>query len=86
MVKLLLEKEGVDMDSKNERGQTPLWYAAERWHLEKEGVDVNSKHSRYAQALLSWAVENRWEMVKLLIEKEGVDVDSKGKYDGTPLS
>ena len=51
VVKLLLEKEGVEPDSKdNEYGQTPLSWAAENGHeavvkllLEKDGVDPDSK-------------------------------------------
>jgi ankyrin repeat protein len=49
-VQLLLEREGVDADSKDEHGRTPLLQAAKNGHeavvkllLEREGVDVNSK-------------------------------------------
>jgi ankyrin repeat protein len=47
---LLLEKEGVDVSSKDKDGGTPLWWATANKHVEivkllpeKEGVDVNSK-------------------------------------------
>lgn len=52
VVKLLLDKEGVDVNSKDSFGRTPLSRAAEIWHeavfkllLDKEGVDANPKDS-----------------------------------------
>jgi ankyrin repeat protein len=32
VVRLLLAKKGVDLDSKDEYGQTPLWWAARNGH------------------------------------------------------
>jgi Pre-mRNA-splicing factor of RES complex/Ankyrin repeats (many copies) len=54
MAKLLLYKEGIDLDSKDSYyGQIPLWRAAYNGHeavvkllLNKEGVDLNSKDDR----------------------------------------
>ena len=59
VVKLLLEKEGIDLDSKDiEYGQTPLSWAAENGHsevvkllLEKEGIDLDSKDTEYDQVV-----------------------------------
>ena len=93
VVKLLLEKEGVDAGSKDMDGHTPLSWAAENGHLEvvkllleKDGVDPDSIDNDGGTPL-SWAAENgHLEMVKLLLEKEGVDPDSKDDYGLTPLS
>ena len=35
VVKLLFVKDGVDPDSKDDYGRTPLWWAAENGHLMK---------------------------------------------------
>ena len=95
VVKLLLDKEGVDPNSKDVRyGRTPLsWAAAKgceavvKLLLDKEGVDPNSKDVRYGRTPLSWAAANgREAVVKLLLDKEGVDPDSKGGGGNTPLS
>jgi ankyrin repeat protein len=93
VVKLLLKKEGVEVNTKDNYYQTPLSYAVENRHLEvvkllleKEGVEVNPEDI-HGQTPLSYAVENgQVEVVKLLLEKEGVEVNSKDRYSRTPLS
>ena len=78
-MKLLLAKDGVDPDSKDdEYGQTPLSWAAENGHeavvrllLAKDGVDPDSKDSRYGRTPLSWAAENGHEAVVRLLLAEG---------------
>ena len=93
MVKLLLAKDGVDPDSKDSVGRTPLWWAAENGHeavvkllLAKDGVDPDSKDS-FGRTPLSWAAANGHEaVVKLLLAKDGVDPDSKDSFGQTPLS
>jgi ankyrin repeat protein len=93
IVRLLLEQEGVDANSKDRYNRTPLWIAAFSGHeavvqilLEHEGVDADSKDSD-GQTPLSWAAENGHEaVVRLLLEQEGVDVDSKDNGGRTPLS
>jgi len=54
LIKLLLDKEGVDPDSKDHNGRTPLWRAAAdgdeavvKLLLDKKGVDPDSKDSHY---------------------------------------
>ncbi|KAJ4307505.1 hypothetical protein N0V84_012685 [Fusarium piperis] len=96
VIKLLLEKDGVDVNAKDEwYGQTPLSWAAEKGNervikllLEKDGVDVNAKDERYGQTPLSWAAMKGNEgVIKLLLEKDGVDVNAKDeRYGQTPLS
>ncbi|PVH71069.1 hypothetical protein DL98DRAFT_597280 [Cadophora sp. DSE1049] len=95
-------KKGVDADSKDKDGRTPLWWAA--WNgrgavvkllLATEGVDADSKDTNGRTPLswaawngrLSWATENGHEaVVKLLLATEGVDADSKDTNGRTPLS
>ncbi|KAI9774450.1 MAG: hypothetical protein M1839_001733 [Geoglossum umbratile] len=96
VVKLLLAKDGVDINSKDSRwGQTPLSWAA--WEgreavvkllLEKDGADINSKDSNLGQTPLTWAAQRGHEaVVKLLLEKDGVDINSKdSRWGQTPLS
>jgi hypothetical protein len=79
MVELLLAQDGVDPDSKDEKGQTPLSWAAKRGHgavvellLAREGVDPDSKDN-YGQTPLSWAAENGHEaVVELLLAREDI--------------
>ena len=94
VVKQLLAKDGVDVNSKDSYyGQTPLSWAAENGReavvkqlLAKDGVDVDSK-SNSGRTPLSWAALNgREAVVKQLLAKDGVDVDSKDNSGRTPLS
>ncbi|KAJ2993973.1 hypothetical protein NUW58_g1677 [Xylaria curta] len=91
IVKLLLDKEGVDPDSKDEDGQTPLaWarllWAVERGHeavvkllLKTEGVDPDSEASDGMTPLSLAEVNGHAAIVKLLLETEGV-ADLKYTY------
>jgi hypothetical protein len=91
IVQPLLLREGVDVNSKDDWGRTPLWLAAETGHervvqllLAHEGVDVNSMDV-WDQTPLSSAAENGYErVVQLLLAHEGVDVNSRDEYDRTP--
>jgi len=93
VVKLLLDKDGVNPDSKDTiYGQTPLSWAARNGHeavvkllLDKEGVDPDSKDT-YGRTPLLWAARNGREAVVKLLLDEGVDSDSEDTYDRTPLS
>jgi len=59
VVKLLLDKEDVDSEIKDDYGQTLLWWVATNGHeavvkllLDKEGVDPDSKDSYYSRTPL----------------------------------
>jgi ankyrin repeat protein len=93
VVKMLLEKDGVDMNKANSRGYTPLSLAARSGHteivkllLEKDGVDVNKADSFGGTALSFAARGGHSEIVKLLLEKDGVDVNKANSQGSTPLS
>jgi len=92
-VRLLVEREDVDADSKDTNDRTPLLWAAEGGHeavvrllVEREDVDADSMDID-GQTPLSWAAEEGHEaVVRLLIEREDVDADSKDIDGRTPLS
>jgi ankyrin repeat protein len=95
VVKLLLTKDGVDLNSKDDySGRTPLSHAAKNGHeavvkllLAKNGVDLNSKDRSSRTPLLYAAGNSHEAVVKLLLAKDGVDLNSKDDYSGqTPLS
>ena len=94
VVKLLVEREDVEADSKDsEYGQTPLSWAAERGHetvvqllVDRDDVEADSK-SKDGRTPLSWAAENGYEaVVQLLVDQDDVEADSKDKGGQTPLS
>ena len=92
MVQLLLERDGVDADSKDWRGRTPLSQAARNGYgaevqllLGNDSVDANS-NDQHGWTPLLWAT--RWGhevVVQLLLERDSVDADSKDQRSRTPL-
>lgn len=84
VAQLLLDLEGVDVESKDTKyGQTSLLWAARKGHetvvkfLLKKAVDVDSKDLS-GKMPLSWAARNGQEMVvKLLLLIRAVNVDSE---------
>lgn len=62
-MKLLVERDDVKADSKDEEGRTPLWLAAESGHeqvvkllVERDDVEADSK-DKEGRTLLSLAAE-----------------------------
>jgi hypothetical protein len=92
IVQVLLASGGIDADSKDKYGQTPLRFAAENGHervvqllLAHKGIDANSKDEG-GRTPLSWAAENGHErVVQLLLAHKGIDADSKDEGGRTPL-
>ena len=93
VVRLLLERHDVDIESKAETLQTPLSFAADNGHeavvrllIERDGVDIESK-ARMGQTPLSFAAYNGHEVVvRLLLERNIVDVNMKNDHGQAPLS
>jgi len=93
VVKLLVERDDVEADSKDKNGRTPLSHAAERGHeavvkllVERDDVEADSK-SKNGRTPLSYAAEGGHEaVVKLLVERDDVEADSKDNDSRTPLS
>ncbi|KAK6540856.1 hypothetical protein TWF694_008239 [Orbilia ellipsospora] len=93
VVRLLLEKDGVDINSEDEYGRTPLSWAASGGYdlvvkllLANDRIDINSE-DEFGWTPLSLAVRNRHEAVaKLLLEKNGVDTTSRSYSNQVSLS
>ncbi|KAA8901721.1 hypothetical protein FN846DRAFT_112191 [Sphaerosporella brunnea] len=87
VVKLLLQREDVDVNSQDKEGRTPLLWAMANGEdgvvkllLEREDVDVNLQDRRYGQTPLSCAAKKGCDgVVKLLLEREDVDVNLQDK-------
>ena len=93
VVRLLIERDGININAKDRWGRTALTWAAEEGHeavvrllVEREDVDINAKdHS--GQTPLSLAAENGNEAVaRLLIERDDVDINSRDTSGKTPFS
>jgi Cdc6-like AAA superfamily ATPase len=92
IVWLLMGSKGVQADSKDSYGRTPLSWAAMGGHeavvrllLDCEDVDANSKDSD-SQTPLWWAAQKGHErVVQLLLDCEDVDTNSKDTRGKTPI-
>lgn len=91
-VLLLIDRQDVDINSRDEYGLTPLSLAVENRQdmivqilLEKQGVDLNSRDKDGLTPLshaAGWGYET---IVQMLLEKEGVDMNSRNDAGQTPL-
>src|SRR3984957_9982541 len=92
VVRRLLMRDDVDINSKDSIDETPLSWAAMygdetvvKLFLARDDVDVDSKGLR-GQTPLSWAAENGHEaVVKLFLARHDVNADSKDLDGRTPL-
>lgn len=92
LVRLLLSKDSVDPNLKDNNGRTPLSWAAEggcavvQLLLENGKVEVDTKDNDGRTPLLWAAKRGNEAIVKLLLETGKTDVNVKVFGDGTPLS
>ncbi|EGN97633.1 hypothetical protein SERLA73DRAFT_30563, partial [Serpula lacrymans var. lacrymans S7.3] len=94
VVKVLLERNDVDINSKDERGWVPLMFAAQQGHeeiivkllLAREGVDVNSANKDGWTPLFCAAQCDHATIVELLLATPNIDVNFKDKEGVAPLS
>jgi hypothetical protein len=90
VVELLLEK-GVELESKDGYGQTPLSRAVEKGHkvvvklLLEKGADLESK-DQIGRTPPSIGTEHGHDAVIKLLLKKSVDLESKDQIGRTPLS
>lgn len=93
IVKSLITRDDVDINSKNSNESTPLYVAAEAGHetvvqllSSQKDVEMNLKN-RFGNTPLSIAAEAGHEtVVKLLITRDDIDVNLKNHHGDTPLS
>ncbi len=91
-VKLILEKDGFDVNKEDINGRIPLLEATHMNHieivkllLEKENIDINKHNKNFDTSLMFAIMKNNTEIVKLLLEKENIDVNKQNKNGTTPL-
>jgi ankyrin repeat protein len=83
-------KTGVNFNSQDVVGKTPLFWAAEKGSnnmlnlLLRHGADVNIK-SEFDGSPLIKAVDSRHETTVKLFLEAGADVDAKDRFDESPL-
>lgn len=88
-VKALMEA-GVDANTSDKSGDTPLHIAAVRGYQEitslliAEGANVNARNARELTPLHAAAWGDHIEIVKLLIAK-GSNINARGEHGATPL-
>ncbi|EJT77594.1 hypothetical protein GGTG_02700 [Gaeumannomyces tritici R3-111a-1] len=92
-VKLLLSTGKVDIDSGDNRGQTPLSWAAESGHeavvkllFDTGEVDINSSDNAGQTPLLLAARCGHEAVVKFLLNTGKIDINSRDNGGQTPLS
>jgi ankyrin repeat protein len=80
----------LDLDSKDTKGRTPLYIAAERGAsvltrmLLDKGADVNAQGGEHGNILYAALAKGNKEIVKLLLDK-GADVNAQGGVYGNVL-
>ena len=88
IVKEYLEREIVDIEAKDNNGNTPLNYASRNGKFDavkflvEEGADIEAK-SNDGDTPLIWASRHgEFDIVKFLVEK-GADIEAKGNDGNT---
>jgi len=93
IVKLLLEKEGIDINIKNKYGDTALTQACYCYStetvkllLKHKDIDVNIQDNDGKTALIIATEEEFTGAVKLLLEHKDIDVNVQNIYGNTALT
>lgn len=93
LVKLLLQDSRIEVDIKDDYGQTPILYAAKQGHtsvvefLAGEGAEIDVRDSVHHRSALSWATLNgHTSLVEwLLCQKFPIDINTFDYQHSTPL-
>ena len=91
VVRLLIGTGKVDIESKDEYGQTALLWAAQKGHeavvkqLLEAGAEIESKDECDGQTALGWAAEKGHEAVVKQLLEAGAEIESKDECDQTAL-
>ena len=90
MVKKILELQFIDINTKNQIGEIPLYWACINGHFDiaqllvYSGADINARDN-YGATPLHWAcINGHFNIAKLLIDS-GVYKEAKDNYGATPL-
>ena len=92
VVRLLIKRGDVDINTQDKSGKTPLSWAAAKGHevvvrllIERGDVDINTQ-DEYKQTPLTLAAEQGHEaVVRLLVERDDVDINTLDPLEQTPL-
>ncbi|KAN0071225.1 Ankyrin repeat-containing domain protein [Elaphomyces granulatus] len=101
VLKLLLDREDIDINKQDDRGYTALFYAFQcftptgtepaKLLLDRDDIDVNLPN-RYGETPLYFACRypmvsliDLIDLIDLLLKKEGVDVNARDIHGCTPL-
>ena len=92
VVRLLIERDSVDINSKDGFGQAPLSMAAENGHeavvrllIERDSVDIDARDGDRKTPLFIASENGHEAVVRLLIESDGVDINARDVDGKTPL-
>ena len=92
VVRLLVQREDVPVNPRDDMGRTPLSWAAVRGHevvvrllLERKDVQPDSKDNMGQTPLSLAAAEGHETIVRLLLERKDVQADSTDIYGDAPL-
>ena len=84
IVEVLLKENGIDLNPRDESGNTPLSWAIDLGYfetvkslVEHDDIDINAGSTHFPPLYLAVKC-NHLETVKLLDEKDGIDLNAKG--------
>ncbi|KAI5819909.1 ankyrin repeat-containing domain protein, partial [Pyronema omphalodes] len=92
LLRLLLERKGVDVNARDNQQKTALIWACETGNphavellLGMEDIDVNAKDNENRSAIMSAAVNQDPRALEVLLQRTDVDVNVRDEKQRTPL-
>ena len=93
VVRILIEREDVDMNLPDGGGSSPLYYAANQGHytivellLTRSDIEVNSRNSDGRTSLSIAAQLGREDVVRQLLKRKDIQVNTVDKWGYSPLA
>ena len=91
-VRLLVERDNIDINSKDTEGNTAVMWASEKGHeaivrllIERDDIEIDAKNNFGNTPLMLAACNGHEAVVRLLIQRGGIEVDSNSGRGRTPL-